>query len=88
MSRTTPFHHTQDTSTQETGINIILQNHDSTEVLTYRRPLPFKVNRDSLAEEERFFHGREIWILKQLSLLQTLQPELFKRLAVPLRALH
>ncbi len=56
--------------------------------VSYPRSLPFKVNRDPLAEEQRVVHGWEIWILKQLPLLQTLQPDLLKRLPVRLCAVH
>lgn len=47
-------------------------------VLTYRGPLPFNVDRNFLAEEERGVLGREIWILKQDSLHETFMSQLLK----------
>lgn len=56
--------------------------------VTHLRPLPFKVNRDTLTKEERAVNSREVGILKQLSLLQTLLSQLLVRLPVALRALR
>lgn len=54
---------------------------------TYRGPLPFDGHWNALAKEERGVGGRKIWILKQDALLQTLLPQLLKRLPVWLRDL-
>lgn len=56
--------------------------------VTHLRPLPLKVNRDRLAIEERGVDRREVRILKQLSLLQTLLSQLLVRLPVALRGLR
>lgn len=51
---------------------------------TYLGPLPFDLDGNALAEEERGVGGREVRILEQDPLLQTLPPQLPEGLAVRL----
>lgn len=45
---------------------------------THLGSLPLDVYRNTLAVEERRVGSREVWILKQDALLQTLQPQLLE----------